>query len=203
MNDEKRLDALLAALGRATDLDAPGGLEARLRARVSEVPSARAVRARRPARAWLLAAAVAAVAVAAGLSVVGGRPRPAAAPAAVRGLASAAPPVAAPPSAAPAAVAQAEPAKAAVRARGPARRAHIPPAPSRERARFIALPGAPALSDADGLHVARVRVPPTALEAWGWPPWRGEPRPLDAEVIVGHDGLARAIRFVTTEDGGR
>ena len=217
MNDEKRLDALLAELGKATDLDAPGALEVRLRALLSEAPSARATRGGR-ARSWLLAAAVVAAVALGAMLRPGGRERPLTPPAPQARLPRSeplrpAPERLPPPSAtvAPALVARTQPAPApvlpAVTARRHARRAPVPLPPPRERATFIALSGAPALSEADSLHVARVLVPRTALAAWGWPlrpgEASGEAGPLEAEVIVGQDGLARAIRFVTAEDGGR
>lgn len=46
-------------------------------------------------------------------------------------------------------------------------------------------------------HVVRMEVPPSALESFGLGPVAGS-APVLADVLVGEDGLARAVRFVVT-----
>lgn len=65
-----------------------------------------------------------------------------------------------------------------------------------ESAEFVALRYGEDLGELDSLQVVRVELPHTALAAFGWPPHDGAQGPVKAEVIVGHDGVARAIRFV-------
>jgi hypothetical protein len=197
VKDDRTLDALLGALREATDEEAPAPLEERLRrhlaAQTARVP-------RRSLAPWLAAAASVALVAAAVLAAwprgtaVPPRVAAAATPAAESTQAIAPPP--APPR-------REAPPAAPVRPRRPLRRtapATVPPASvPAEEPRFVALPGAPGLRDADSLHLVRVSVPPTALAAWGWPTRDAGPEPVQAEVIVGHDGLARAIRFVDAE----
>jgi hypothetical protein len=62
---------------------------------------------------------------------------------------------------------------------------------------FILLPGSNESLSAAGAVVLQVEVPRSALAVAGMP--AGDPRherPLRAEVVVGADGLARAIRFL-------
>jgi hypothetical protein len=47
----------------------------------------------------------------------------------------------------------------------------------------------------EGGQVLRVRLPRRALTSLGWPPG-GEPAAVEADVLVGADGVARAIRVV-------
>lgn len=65
-----------------------------------------------------------------------------------------------------------------------------------ESADFVALRYGEDLRDLDSLQVVSVELPPTALAALGWPAGDGGASWVTAEVIVGHDGVARAIRFV-------
>jgi hypothetical protein len=66
-----------------------------------------------------------------------------------------------------------------------------------ENADFVALRYGEDLRDLDSLQVVSIELPPTALAALGWPAGDGGPAGwVTAEVIVGHDGVARAIRFV-------
>jgi hypothetical protein len=60
------------------------------------------------------------------------------------------------------------------------------------------------LDGADALHLTRVRVPRGALASFGWPepPGEDDGRPVEAEVLIGQDGLARGIRFVADDGGG-
>jgi hypothetical protein len=66
-----------------------------------------------------------------------------------------------------------------------------------ETADFVALRYGEDLRDLDSVQVVSVELPPTALAALGWPASDGGAAGwVTAEVIVGHDGVARAIRFV-------
>jgi len=76
-------------------------------------------------------------------------------------------------------------------------RAARAPRPERE---FTPLVYGEPLDGAEALHLARVRVPRSALPSLGWGELEDGP-PLEAEVLVGQDGLARGIRFVS-DDGG-
>jgi hypothetical protein len=70
------------------------------------------------------------------------------------------------------------------------------PAGTDENADFVALRYGEDLRDLDSLQVVSVELPTTALAALGWPAGDGGASWVTAEVIVGHDGVARAIRFV-------
>jgi hypothetical protein len=62
---------------------------------------------------------------------------------------------------------------------------------------FVALSYGEDLRELDSLQVVSVELPPTALAALGWPAADSVQTGLvKAEVIVGYDGVARAIRFV-------
>jgi hypothetical protein len=65
-----------------------------------------------------------------------------------------------------------------------------------ESADFVALSYGEDLRELDSLQVVSVELPRTALAALGWPADSGQMGSVRAEVIVGHDGVARAIRFV-------
>jgi hypothetical protein len=69
------------------------------------------------------------------------------------------------------------------------------PADSEEDAEFVALRYGEDLRELDSLQVVSVELPATALAALGWPEVAAQTS-VKAEVIVGHDGVARAIRFV-------
>jgi hypothetical protein len=61
---------------------------------------------------------------------------------------------------------------------------------------FLAVPGAPRITDGFS-HVIRVRLPRTEMRRFGFSVREGSMPPLvDADVLVGRDGLARAVRFV-------
>jgi anti-sigma factor RsiW len=71
---------------------------------------------------------------------------------------------------------------------------HVPPTAAQPAAdTFIALPYSNENLTGDGGVVMRVEVPRSAVTLAGAPAGEG---PLKAEVLVGADGLARAIRFV-------
>jgi anti-sigma factor RsiW len=62
---------------------------------------------------------------------------------------------------------------------------------------FVALSYGEDLRELDSLQVVSIELPPTVLAALGWPAADSvETGLVKAEVIVGHDGVARAIRFV-------
>lgn len=66
-------------------------------------------------------------------------------------------------------------------------------------AEFLPLPFAPPITEWDRAHVMRVQVPRQSLQRLGLP--INEERLHDrvpAELLVGEDGLARGIRFFTT-----
>jgi hypothetical protein len=83
-----------------------------------------------------------------------------------------------------------------VAARRPVRPAA--PRPQREVATdFLALPFAPPLDASEGGHVVRVSLPRSAMQAVGLPVnedrWYER---VPADVLLGQDGVARAVRFV-------
>lgn len=66
-----------------------------------------------------------------------------------------------------------------------------------ENADFVSLSYGEDLRELDSMQVVSVELPRTALAALGWPGAdNAQTEPVKAEVIVGHDGVARAIRFV-------
>ncbi len=72
------------------------------------------------------------------------------------------------------------------------------PAPHRELATgFLPLPYAPPMGPSDSAQVVRVKLPRESMRTVGLPV--NEDRALEriqADVIVGQDGIARAIRFI-------
>jgi hypothetical protein len=69
--------------------------------------------------------------------------------------------------------------------------------PAAENAEFVSLTYGEDLRELDSLQVVSVELPRTALAALGWPSADNvQTGSVTAEVIVGHDGVARAIRFV-------
>jgi hypothetical protein len=96
----------------------------------------------------------------------------------------------------------------AVRAK-PRQRPDAPPvsaaAPRRREVMtdFFAIPYAPAMTQADYGQVIRVNVPATSMRTFGLPV--SEDRMFDrvqADVLMGEDGIARAIRFVRQQNLG-
>jgi hypothetical protein len=69
-------------------------------------------------------------------------------------------------------------------------------APAGENGEFVSLSYGEDLRELDSLQVMSVELPRTALAALGWPADSAQAGSVKAEVIVGHDGVARAIRFV-------
>lgn len=69
---------------------------------------------------------------------------------------------------------------------------------------FIALPAAAGLPDLESGRVVRVDLPLAALPSLGFEVVPGAPAAeVRADVLVGQDGQARAIRFVTDEESNR
>jgi hypothetical protein len=74
---------------------------------------------------------------------------------------------------------------------------------------FIPLTWGPPLSELDGMQVVHVQMPASALPSLGWAV-AGEPlgETVEADVLVGADGVARALRILhsasegTMEDNG-
>ncbi len=65
-----------------------------------------------------------------------------------------------------------------------------------EEASFVPLTYGDPLSDVDAFHVVRVAVDRSALASYGLASTGGDTGRVDAELLVGQDGLARGIRFV-------
>jgi len=76
---------------------------------------------------------------------------------------------------------------------------HATPAPAAAAAddgSFVALPYGDSLADLDAVQVVRVQVQPAALASLGWTVGSEAGSPVEAELLVGQDGIARGIRFV-------
>jgi hypothetical protein len=180
MSDQHDLDRALDALAAATDADAAPAVEARLRAAFRAMPAEAA-----PAPApWSWLASLAAAAGVVWMVLAGEAPQTIPAPPspAVASVETAPVPSA---TVAPVPVASPRPA--------PKRRA-----PRAEPAPFQALsPGDP-LADLDAVHVVRVSVPRSSLFALGLAARPGTPDDaVEMDAMVGPDGVARAVRFVT------
>lgn len=66
-----------------------------------------------------------------------------------------------------------------------------------ENGEFVALSYGEDLRELDSMQVVSVELPRTALAALGWAGTESaQSGSVKAEVIVGHDGVARAIRFI-------
>src|SRR4029453_18668760 len=65
-----------------------------------------------------------------------------------------------------------------------------------EEAEFVSLNYGGDLRELDSLQVVQVELPRTALAAFGWPAGDPQAGAVTAEVIVGHAGVARAIRLL-------
>jgi hypothetical protein len=182
MSDQHDLDRALAGLAAETDADAAPAVEARLRAAFLAMPAAAPPEADPAPWVWLASLAAAAGVV--WMVLAGGAPEtvPAPPPPAVASVETVPVPAAA---VAPVPVATPRPV--------PKRRA-----PRAEPAPFQALyPGDP-LADLDAVHVVRVSVPRSSLFALGLRARPGMPGDaVEMDAMVGPDGVARAVRFVT------
>ena len=175
---ERGLGAWLAA-GREPALEAPARIEAVL---------LEAFRAGRPRRAGHWKSALAAVA--AGLAflavAVQVRERMRVSPLQVR--------IAPPPAPEPRMTA-----RVAAKPRPVRRIARARPAPAEVATGFVAVPGAPPIQPDEPAQVIRVRLPRSSLPVFGFPApddrWGAR---VQADVIVGEEGMARAVRFVRT-----
>jgi hypothetical protein len=190
-------------LREATHVDAPAALEARLR---RHLPGRAAQPALPPARsrrtlAWLSVAAAVLIALGARMALPARAPRAeadhaaplATTPPAARTAETPDATVATPPAT------SARPARVAVQRASASRlRRRRPAAPTEDAADgFMRLPYAEALPESGSLQVMRVQLPRAALVRYGWPAVDGmDARPVNADVMVGDDGFARAIRFV-------
>lgn len=63
---------------------------------------------------------------------------------------------------------------------------------------FVELPWTADLPAFESGEIVRVEVPVASLPAYGFDISRGATRSVEADVLVGQDGLARAMRLVTT-----
>jgi len=80
-----------------------------------------------------------------------------------------------------------------------ARQRSVPAAPVVRAAGFVSIPGADGLPDFESGEIIRMEIPLTSLPTYGieiLPDAQGTP--VEADVLVGQDGRARAIRLVTT-----
>ena len=194
MKEELRLTEWLADYRDSLDgVSTPGRVEALLRSEVRR-------RRRVPVAPWLLAAGAAAVLV---LGIWIGRSRTVVSTpvANLRTLVPGFPVVGLPvvelaPSEEPARLIELAPRRLPV-----SRPRVMPVAPEQQIASpgavFVMLPGVELMPPAQDLQVLRVRIPRTRIQALGWPVNvdRLDERVL-ADVIVGEDGVARAIRLV-------
>ncbi len=81
--------------------------------------------------------------------------------------------------------------------------AQVKPAPRRKaepaalRYELITIPYAEPLQSTERAELVRVRIPVSELVAWGLPLRAADPDTrVDADVLLGEDGLARAVRFI-------
>ena len=64
---------------------------------------------------------------------------------------------------------------------------------------FLPIPGADLVSPYDSGRMVRVRLPRSVLPTFGLPSMEDRGRPfVNADVVLGEDGAARAVRFVST-----
>lgn len=70
------------------------------------------------------------------------------------------------------------------------------PAAESDEASFVPLTYGDPLADVDAVHVVRVALDRSALASYGLATAGGDRGSVDAELLVGQDGLARGIRFV-------
>jgi hypothetical protein len=82
---------------------------------------------------------------------------------------------------------------APVRAPAVAPEAERPDVDEGEADEFVPLQAGDALGDVESVQLVRVQLSPSTLAALGWTV--GD-EAADADLVVGQDGVARAIRFV-------
>lgn len=196
---ERKLTLWLADYRDSLDsLVPPAALETRLRAEVRR-------RRREAVAPWLLAASAAALLV---LGIWIGRSRPeeklARAVPTLRVPHFAAPQLAALPPTTASRLPALSPPETGLKPRrslnSVARSVKPPSGGAAESAIFVLLPGSELLPPAQDLQVLRMRIPRSRFQALGWPvnPDRVDERVL-ADVVVGGDGVARAVRLVATD----
>jgi hypothetical protein len=92
-------------------------------------------------------------------------------------------------------------ATASSRSRSPRRRA-VPAPPIVRATGFVSIPGADGLPDFESGQIIRIEIPLTSLPTYGieiLPEAQGSP--VEADLLVGQDGQARAIRLVQAGAG--
>src|SRR5579885_2011082 len=65
---------------------------------------------------------------------------------------------------------------------------------------FIPLPNVPDLPSAEPVNIVRVELPRSSIMAWGY--WMNDPEgseKVEADVLLGADGVARAVRVIEDE----
>jgi hypothetical protein len=62
---------------------------------------------------------------------------------------------------------------------------------------FVELPGSAGLPAFESGEIVRMEVPMASLPAYGIDISAGADRPVEADILIGQDGFARAIRLVT------
>jgi hypothetical protein len=74
------------------------------------------------------------------------------------------------------------------------------PQPALVQADFVAVPYALPIEPNERAELVRVNVPVAALAQWGLPVSSFDPNQrINAEVVLGEDGLARAVRLVSNQ----
>ncbi len=76
------------------------------------------------------------------------------------------------------------------------RRTPEPVQAAETKTEFVALPSAPPLDPSEGGSIVRIAVPRSAMRRFGIPVEENEPDRVHADVMLGPDGVARAVRFV-------
>lgn len=214
LDDDRLVSRALRALADETaSEEAPPAIEARLRAafRGDTDAGAAPIEPRRSS-AWQWVAVVGTAAGLAWLAYASLRAPvdavqqvrsapPAASPATPAPAApTAAPRVAVAAKSAPRVVAPLDPPAVRVADTRPPRAARLPgsrPEPTVER--FEPLYPGDLLADLDAVHLVRVSVPRSSLATLGWPsrPGQGGRDRVELDAMVGPDGVARAVRFIS------
>jgi hypothetical protein len=194
LENERLLSAGLAAVaGDTTGGPSPAvkaALMAEFRRRRVVTPM------RRPALWWIAGVAAAAALLLAVFATRGRREQPAVPPVTTVQAATSAPPVTAPP------VESIAPPPAPKRVARPVRVAAKPrPAPAGEppevATEFFIIPYAEPLRPEERADVFRIQVPRASMSAFGLPVGGGRlDARIQADVLAGEDGVARAIRFI-------
>jgi hypothetical protein len=67
---------------------------------------------------------------------------------------------------------------------------------SQEKSGFFVFPYAPALEPHENAEIYRVRVPRATLAEFGLPSGSRLDESIQADLVIGSDGVTRAIRFI-------